>query len=250
MNVVKQVLSDSGTVARQAAEAIVTLAQQRVNSGGRFHLALAGGSTPKAAYTLLSVSPLFQKMPWEQTKIYFGDERHVSHDHPDSNYRMAFEAMLKAIPPGLENVYPIPTDHEDVEICAEFYEDLLRVQFQRRSDDIPRFDLILLGIGADGHTASLFPGTPAAAERKRWVTWCDPAAANPEIKPAVKRITITAPVIWEAAHVMVLATGAEKTPVLAKIFDENEPVNPPVSRLLRQCKGQVSFFVDRAAAGN
>ncbi|HYG73797.1 MAG TPA: 6-phosphogluconolactonase [Planctomycetota bacterium] len=249
MNFVRNVFTDAGTVARQAADAIVNLAQQRVKAGGRFSVALAGGSTPRAAYTLLSVSPLIQKMPWEQTKIYFGDERLVPHTHADSNYRMAYDALLKAIPPAIENVFPIPTDNDDVSLCAEFYEDLLRVHFQRRTDNLPGFDLILLGIGADGHTASLFPGTPAASETQKWVTWCDPASTNPNIKPAVKRITITAPVIWNAANVIVMATGAEKAAPLAKVFSENEPADPPIARLLRKCKGQVTFFMDREAGG-
>jgi 6-phosphogluconolactonase len=249
-NFMKNIQSDSAGVCRAAAEAIVTLAGQRVQAMRRFSIALAGGSTPKEAYKLLAEAPLVNKMPWQATRIYFGDERHVKQDQPESNYRMAYEAMLKDVPINIDNVFPMSTDNEEPSLCAEWYEDMLRMQFQRRMDDFPALDLILLGIGPDGHTASLFPGTPAAAERQRWVTWCDPVATNPDIKPPVKRITLTAPVIWHAANVFVMAVGKEKTPVIEKIWAEAEPTDPPVSRLLRQCRGDVTFFMDKAAAGN
>lgn len=249
MNFKKHVLSDPAAVGRAAAEHIVSLAQERTGEVGRFNIALSGGSTPQVTYGQLACEPLVRKMPWQQTKIYFGDERHVKPDSPDSNYRMAYEALLKHVSIPTENVYPILTDNDDIAACAEWYEDLLRVQFQRRTDAVPGFDLILLGIGPDGHTASLFPGTPAASELNHWVTWSDPVSVNPNVKPAVKRITITKPLIWNSARIFVLATGKEKAPVLANIFSEAEPANPPVSRLLRQCKGEVTFFLDRAAAG-
>lgn len=248
MSLNKQVYPDASAVGRAAAEQIVALAQERAGEVGRFNIALSGGSTPQIAYAQLACEPLVRKMPWQETKIYFGDERHVRPDHPDSNYRMAHESLLKHISMPLENVFPITTEHEDAAACAEWYEDLLRFQFQRRTDAVPGFDLILLGIGADGHTASLFPGTPAAGETKRWVTWSDPASVNPDIMPAVKRITLTAPLIWNSAHVFVLATGKEKAPVVANVLCDTEPPNPPVARLLRQCKGEVMFFLDKAAA--
>ena len=159
---------------------------------------------------------------------------------------MAHESMLKTAPLPTENIFPIATDGKDAAADAERFEKLLKANFPGAA--FPSFDLVLLGIGPDGHTASLFPGTPAPAVRDRWVTWCDPNSFNPAIKPPVKRVTITAPVIWAAGEVFVLATGAEKTPMLAKIFAEAEPPDAPVSRLVRQCKGKVTFFLDEAAA--
>ena len=240
-----QSYADPQAVSRAAGEAIILLANELTKSTAHFSIALSGGSTPKAVYTLLASPPLVRQMPWDKTHIYFGDERHVRPDHPDSNYRMAYEAMLKSIPIPPENIFPIPT-HDEIALCAEKYELLLHINFP--GSTFPRFDLVMLGIGPDGHMASLFPDTPAPEERHRWVTWCDPVAANPGIKPPVKRVTMTAPVIWNAAHVFVLATGAEKAPVLANIFSDEDPPNPPVSRLLRKCHGKVKFFLDQASA--
>lgn len=239
----QDIYPDAAGVSLAAAEKIVALAEDCVKKTGRFTIALSGGSTPKNAYALMVKDPLMKRMPWHASQFYFGDERHVRPDHPDSNFRMAYESMLHAVP--TENVFPIPTADPDVNRCAESYESLLRAKFD--NSPWPIFDLILLGLGPDGHTASLFPGTPAANEMTRWVTWSDPAAFNPSIKPPVKRVTITKPVIWNSANVFVLATGPEKKPILAKIFSESEPPDPPVSRLLRECKGNVEFFVDRSA---
>jgi len=242
-------VADSNAVAKAAAEAIVALAKECVAKKGSFSLALSGGSTPKTAYALMASEPLVSQMPWKQTQLYFGDERHVRPDHPDSNYRMAHESMLKTAPLPAENVFPIATDDADVVDAAKRFEKLLHGNFPNvKPGEFPSIDLMLLGIGPDGHTASLFPGTPAPKEMSNWVTWCDPNSANPAIKPPVKRVTMTTPVIWSAANVFVLATGAEKKPMLAKIFSESEPADAPVSRLLRKCKGQVTFFLDQAAS--
>jgi 6-phosphogluconolactonase len=243
----KKVSPDLAGTNRAAAERIVALAQEFAGSAGRFTVALAGGSTPAGTYALLAAEPFSRQMPWAKTRIYFGDERHVPHDSQDSNYRMASEALLKKVPLPEGSVVPIPTDHEDPASCAEWYEDMLRVHFQRQSDPFPSFDLLLLGIGADGHTAGLFRGTPAAAERQRWMTWCDPI---PGMTPPVRRISIAAPVIWRATNVFVLATGAEKASTLAKVFADHDPSDSPPARLLRQCHGTVTFFLDKAAAAS
>ena len=247
-NFIQNISPDNAAVGKAAAEEIVALAEKCAANTGSFSIALSGGSTPKLAYSLMATEPLLKRMPWKATKIFFGDERHVKPDSPDSNLRMATEAMLSKVPTPKENVFPISTEGS-VEECADKFDKVLRAQFSNPSFGFPAFDLVLLGIGPDGHTASLFPGTPAPLEMKRWTTTCDPNSFNPAVKPAVKRITITAPVIWNAKNVFVLATGAEKTPMLAKIFSESEPPEPPVSRLVRKCSGVVTFFLDKAAAG-
>ncbi len=247
-NFIQNVSPDNAAVGKAAAEEIVALAERTAANTGTFTIALSGGSTPKLAYSLMASEPLVKRMPWKQTKIFFGDERHVKTDSPDSNLRMATEAMLSSAPIPKENVFPISTDGT-VEACADKFDKVLRAQFTQPSYGFPVFDLILLGIGPDGHTASLFPGTPAPLEVVKWTTTCDPNSFNPAVKPAVKRITITSPVIWNAKNIFVLATGAEKTPMLAKIFSETEPTDPPVSRLVRKCSGVVTFFLDKAAAG-
>jgi len=245
-NFAKEVSKDATSVSRNAAEKIAAVLIAAAQKNGRATIALAGGSTPKACYALMAADPLVKSLPWSKIQIYFGDERHVPKDHPDSNYRMANEALLNVAPIPRENVFPIATDGKDAVADAERFEKLLKEKFPGNA--FPSFDLMLLGIGPDGHTASLFPGTPAPQELSRWATWCDPNAFNPSIQPPVKRVTVTPPVIWNAAQVFVLATGAEKTPMLAKIFAENEPQDAPVSRLLRKCKGKVTFFLDEAAA--
>jgi 6-phosphogluconolactonase len=247
-NFAKRINADNAAVGRAAAEEIVALARQCAEKNGSFTIALSGGSTPKLAYSLMAADSLVKQMPWNKTRIFFGDERHVKPDHADSNFKMASEAMLKSVPIPKDNIFPISTEGT-VEQASDNFEKILKAQFPNPPGGFPQFDLVLLGIGPDGHTASLFPGTPAPKEMKRWVTTCDPVSANPAIKPPVKRITITSPVIWNARNVFVLATGAEKTPMLDKIFCEAEPQNPPVSRLVRKCTGWVCFFLDAAAAG-
>ena len=223
-NFAKRINADNAAVGRAAAEEIVALAKQCADKNGSFTIALSGGSTPKLAYSLMAADPLVKQMPWAKTKIFFGDERHVKPDNNDSNFKMATEAMLKTVPIPKGNVFPISTEGT-VEQCADNFEKVLKAQFSNPSGGFPK-------------------------ELTRWVTTCDPVSANPAIKPPVKRITITSPVIWNARNVFVLATGAEKTPMLEKIFSEAEPPSPPVSRLVRKCTGWVCFFLDTAAAGN
>ncbi len=241
------VLDDGEAIARNAAGAIEELAKQRVAESGWFNLALSGGSTPKNVYAQLANAKLHGEMPWTKTRLFWGDERRVKPDHPDSNYRMVYESLLKNGPVPLENIYPIGTAEPTADECAAKYEKTLLKTITKQKDGFPCFDLILLGIGPDGHTASLFPGTPAPLEMTRTVTTCDPLSANPAIKPAVDRITITSPVIWRAENVFVLAEGASKKEMLSKIFASGPIDSPPVSRLLWRCKGQVRFFIDQAA---
>ncbi|HLX63039.1 MAG TPA: 6-phosphogluconolactonase [Planctomycetota bacterium] len=238
------VSKDPDALAREAAGAIEQFAQNFVAAHGAFNIALSGGATPKSVYALLRQSI---KMPWPQTRLFWGDERYVPHDHADSNYRMVNEALLQNGPVPPENIFPIPTIQPTAADAAAYYEGTLLEKIARKSDDFPVFDLILLGIGPDGHTASIFPGTRAALEMARAVTWSDPTVANPGVKPAVQRVTITTPVIWRAENVFVLAEGESKREMLAKIFAPDPIEAPPVARLLRQCKNAVRFFLDDAA---
>lgn len=241
------ILKDSASLARAAAAAIETLAQNSVAEHNSFDIALSGGSTPKSVYALLRNST---KMPWPHTRLFWGDERYVPHDHADSNFRMVNEALLKNGPVPPENIFPIPTIQPTAADSAAYYDAMLREKMVRQNDGFPVFDLVLLGIGPDGHTASLFPGTRAPLEMTRAVTWCDPTVANPAVNPPVQRVTITTPVIWRAENVFVLAEGESKRPILAKICAPDPVENPPVARLLRQCKHAVRFFLDDAANSN
>ena len=243
----KVMVLDEGAVAKTAAASIEELARERVAESGRFNIALSGGSTPREVYELLANTRNFPDMPWDKTYLFWGDERMVKPDHPDSNYKMVFDALLKKNVVPIENLFPIGTTAGSAAACAEKYEQTLKSKIQKKSGGFPVFDLIMLGLGPDGHTASLFPGTPAPLERTRAVTWCDPVAANPNVQPAVERVTITAPVIWRAANVFVLAEGSAKKSVLAQLFTSGNLEGPPVCRLLWSCQGQVRFFIDAAA---
>jgi 6-phosphogluconolactonase len=241
------VYDDSDRLAREVAASIVELAKEAVVEHGQCTLALSGGSTPRRVYEVLGKSGVVDDMPWEHTLLFWGDERVVKPDHPDSNYRMVYEALLKGGPVPLENIVPIQTTGLDPATCAERYERTLHQRIRRKSEGFPLFDLILLGIGNDGHTASLFPGTPAPLERTHAVTWCDPKQVNPAVVPAVPRVTLTVPVIWKASNVFVLAEGSAKKEVLAKVFAPGPIDTQPVARLVWRCTGQVRFFIDNAA---
>src|SRR5579863_4016714 len=181
-----RVLGTPAELFQAAAAEFVTLAWDGVRARGRFSVALSGGSTPKSLYTLLA-SGTVPNLPWEKTYFFFGDERHVPPDHPESNYRMANEAMLSKAPAA--NVFRVPAELKDADAAASTYEQTLRTFFRLGSGDFPRFDLILLGLGPDGHTASLFPGTSALAENKKLVV------ANWVEKFKTYRLTFTFPVL-------------------------------------------------------
>jgi 6-phosphogluconolactonase len=206
---------------------------------GPFRVSLSGGSTPKTLYYGLLASDEFRsRFPWQRVSWYWGDERFVPHDHPDSNYRMTREAMLtKAqVPP--ENVYPIPTDGTP-EDAARRYEQTLQEAYGAATLDPqrPLFDVTLLGLGPDGHTASLLPGEPVLNERKRWV------AAVSHGRPEV-RITMTYPVIESSRRVAFLVAGEEKAEIFRAIRAGNSQV--PAARL--RPRGTLYWFVDQAAA--
>jgi 6-phosphogluconolactonase len=224
---------------RAAAREFVTLASQAIKNRGRFCVALSGGSTPKKLYSLLASEPA-KAVPWDKTYFFFGDERHVPPDDPDSNYRMVNEAMFSKapVPPG--NVFRIHAE-KDAAVAAQEYEETLYRFFDLQPNQFPRFDLILLGVGPDGHTASLFPGSAALNETKRLVV------ANWVEKFKTWRITFTFPVLNHAACVMLLASGADKAGILHEVL-ENPNANLP-SQKVRPEDGQLVWLADRDAAG-
>ena len=193
-----------------------------------FTLALSGGSTPKRLYQAMAKSPLFD---WSQLELFFGDERAVPPDHADSNYRMAKEALL-GVPARLHRMEAERGD-------AEGYEQLLRSRLAAGSGGVPAFDLVLLGVGPDGHTASLFPGAPELDETARLVTMTQ----QPHL--GVRRMSITLPVINAARRVWVLAAGAEKADVVARVKGIDGPL--PIQRVRPQ-GGELRWWLDAAAA--
>jgi 6-phosphogluconolactonase len=202
------VVPDARALARRAAERIVELTRAAVKARGACSVALAGGSTPRATYEVLATSALAAALPWGAIAWYFGDERAVPPDHPESNYRAACETLFADRPELLAHVRRMPADASDLEAAARDYGAAL-------PDPL---DLVLLGIGEDGHTASLFPGLPALSEgTARVVVVTGPKPPNP-------RLSITAPVIQQARELLVLASGAGKADAVAKALEG--PLDP------------------------
>ncbi len=228
-------------LARQAAEQIINIARQSVVERETFTIALSGGSTPRETYRLLAEeNPYHITFPWQKTHFFWGDERPVPPDHPDSCYLMAQQTMFSKAPVLEANIHRIKAELPP-EIAAAEYEAELRACDALVQEEFPRFDLILLGFGAEGHTASLFPGTKALAEESRWVmpNWVGKLYST--------RITLTAPVINQATHVLFLVTGREKALALKGTLEGlHEPEQMPAQ--LIQPRGTLTYFLDREAA--
>ncbi len=231
-----EILPDPTALAEHTAEWMTVAA---LAADGPCRVSLSGGSTPKALYALLASERFRNRFPWPRVHWYWGDERVVPYDHPESNYRMTREAMLSKVPVPPENVHPIPTDGEP-DTAAQRYERTLQQAYGARNFDAvhPLFDVTLLGLGVDGHTASLLPGAPVLEERKRWV------AAVSHGRPEV-RITMTYPAIESSRRVAFLVAGKEKAEIFGAIRAGNSRV--PAARV--QPVGELFWFVDRAAAG-
>ena len=224
-----------------AAEEVVRAANQAVAQRGRFTIALSGGSTPKNLYTLLATNAR-TSLPWDRMYFFWSDERHVPPADPESNYRMAEEAMLSKIPVAASNVFRVPTENPDAAAAAEAYEQTLRKFFAVEAGQVPRFDLILLGMGPDGHTASLFPETAALREKSRLVV------ANWVEKLKTSRITFTLPLLNAARCVAFLVSGTDKASALHEVLEGNAPGEQYPAKLVRPGDGKLIWFLDRAAA--
>ncbi len=242
-----QVYSDPGALARAAAERFVVLAKDIIAARGRFVVALAGGSTPRAMYTLLASEAFAGRVDWECVHIFWGDERCVPPIHPNSNYRMAHEALLAQVPVPEGNIHRMYAEIEPSRAAVE-YERSLRAFFaldnanQFETGGFPSFDLILLGMGDDGHTASLFPGTAAIHERERWVV------AHYIEKLEAWRLTLTPPVLNAAANIIFLVSGGGKAERLQQVL--RGPYQPDTlpAQIIKPVGGHLSWLVDRAAA--
>ncbi len=238
MNHEIQIAPDGAALSRMAAREFQRAAEFAIHDHGRFTVALSGGNTPRVVYSLLA-SEYKDKIPWSKSLIFFGDERSVPPSHPDSNFRMANESLLSKISIPSENVHRVRTELGP-EAAAQDYEKLLRQTFSLSGGELPRFDLILLGLGDDGHTASLFPGTTALEEKSLLVT------ANWVEKLHTFRITLTYPVLNHAAEVVFLVSGAAKAEVLKDVLNSPEKKYP--SQLVQPENGRLLWLVDQDAA--
>jgi 6-phosphogluconolactonase len=235
-----RVAPDAEALAGMAAREIAARVVAAVAARGRCDLALAGGRTPRRAYGLLAALPPGEGPPWEQVHVFFGDERHVPPDHPDSNFRMAREALLDAVPIPAGQVHRVRAEEVEAEAAARDYQADLRQALDLAPGALPRLDLVLLGMGADGHVASLFPGSAALAEARRLVT------SGPAPRPRdPERITLTLPVLNAAAAVLLLVSGADKAERVAEVLGGRAP-ELPAGRLAPA--GELLWLLDQAAA--
>ena len=234
-----RVFADVNELSLRVAQATVGTISQSVQANGSCSLVLSGGNTPRSLYGLLS-SQFRDRIPWTKVQVFWGDERYVPLDDPGSNYRMARETLLDAVPCPPGNVHPMPTGLPDPDMAARDYEKTLRRHFLKAW---PRFDLVLLGLGEEGHTASLFPESPALEETRRWVV-----AVKVPAEPPL-RLTLTLPALTQAANVYFLVTGADKTRALRHVlYGPPDPKNYPASGV-RLAQGTAIWWVDGEAAG-
>jgi 6-phosphogluconolactonase len=239
-----RIFDDLQHVAEAAADEFVLRAQRAIEHHGRFTVALSGGSTPKTLHTILANrSAKNSKLAdWSRVQIFFGDERHVPPDHADSNFRMANETLLSKVPIPAANVHRVRAENPDAaQGAAEYDRELVSAFHLKGEDQLPRFDLVFLGMGPDGHTASLFPGTAAVQELKKRVV------ANWVPKFNTWRITFSRPVLNHAECVLLMVCGADKAGPVHEVFGQGSPDTYPV-KYVQPTHGELLWFLDKAAA--
>lgn len=236
------VLADADAVTRRAADEFLKCVQEAVAEKNSFTVALAGGSTPKALYAMLSDDPAYgSKIPWHKLHFFFGDERHAPPDSPENNFHMANEALFSKGLVKPEQITRIKGEYDDTEKAALEYEQALRAYFKLRDGEYPRFDLVLLGMGDEGHTLSLFPGTRALHATNRIVV------RNWVGKLFTERITLTAPAANQANHVIFSVTRADKALALKAVLEgPYEPEQLP-AQFIQPVHGRLLWLVDQAA---
>ena len=236
-------LAGTNELFRRGAEEFVRAAKDAIEDRGVFNVALSGGSTPKGLFSLLVTDEdLRAQVQWKKINFFWGDERHVPPDDPESNYRMANEALLSKLSIDAKRVFRMKGEFEEAEDAAEEYERILNGYFRLEEAQLPRFDLVLLGMGPDGHTASLFPGTKALHEQKHLVV------SNWVGKFDTDRITMTARVLNNAANVVFLVGGDDKAPALKSVLEGPfEPEQLP-AQLIRPVDGRLLWLADQQAA--
>jgi 6-phosphogluconolactonase len=235
------VCADPPEVARAAARHFVDWAWQCIAKDGNFNVALSGGSTPRDLYRLLATAEFRGQVDWPRVHLFWGDERAVPPDSPESNYGMARRELLVRVPIPAANVHRMEAEDTNIGRAAHNYEAVLRKFLPVDDRGFPRFHLVFLGLGIEGHTASLFPGSKLLRETSRWVS--TPVVA----KLGSRRMTLTLPVLEAARRVLFLVTGAEKASILSEVLC-GHPDPPLPAQLVKPREGERLFFVDEAAA--
>ncbi len=233
---------DVDTLSQQAAQYVVRTASESIAARGRFTIALSGGTTPRKLYTLLGSEPYSSQIDWQQVHIFWGDERCVPPDNPDSNYYMAQEVLLSKIPIPALQVHRMPADQPGRDAASQSYTAEMQRAFGTQG--IPVFDLIQLGMGPEGHTASLFPHQASLRETQRLVM---PVSVP---KPPPDRLTFTPPLLNAARNILFLVAGSDKAEALQAVLDgEYQPEEYP-AQIVRPPDGEVVWMLDKAAAAN
>lgn len=229
-------------LSHEAARLFRRVARDCAAKGGVFSVALSGGSTPRRLYELLGNMPCSEQVPWGNVHVFQVDERCVPSDYPESNYRMIRQALLARVPLPEVNCHRMAAEQADLEEAASQYAATLARVLPPKPGEAPRLDLVFLGMGADGHTASLFPGSPALQEKMLWVR------ANFVEKLSTQRMTLTFPVLNAAAQIVFLVSGTEKSETLRRVL--KGPLRPELlpAQRVRPVNGRVSWYVDQAAA--
>ena len=233
--------ADLEALSQAAAESIVAIARESVQARGRFSIALAGGNTPKRTYELLGERHR-DAIDWSRWQVLFGDERFVPNDDKRSNYKMARDALLAGAPIPVDNVHPIPTDTPTVGDAADAYDRTLRHVLADGTQP-SAIDLVLLGVGPDGHTASLFPGSPVLAERTQWARAVE---APTMVQPSVPRVTLTLPCLNGARNVLFLVAGNDKRPVVVEILQGGDGARRYPAAMVRAA-GRTVWMVEQSA---
>jgi 6-phosphogluconolactonase len=238
------VCENADELANRAADFIVESARQSIAERGCFSLALSGGSTPEKTYTLLAEPAHSAAIDWAKVFVFFADERFVAGDDPRSNFGLAQRTLLARVPLPSAQVFAIPVYGESAAQCAAQYAEILARWFATPGESVPpRLDLILLGLGEDGHAASLFPGAAALAVGDAWVTWSPPG----RLPPPVDRITLTYPVLNAARRVAFLVAGANKAATLQEVVEQHASREQRPAAGVQPADGTLTWFVDRDA---
>jgi len=234
----KEIFNTPGLLFKAAADQILTLCESCIAEKGKFTIALSGGNTPRKLYELLAQNPYVKKIDWKNVFVFWSDERCVPASDDENNSHMAAIALLNNVPIPKENIFPVPVNFEPSKAAAR-YEQMIKSFFKNTE---PRFDLVLLGLGEDGHTASLFPGTDILSEKKALVKQ---VYVN---EKKVFRISFTIPLINNAKQVMFLVTGKEKSTVIEKLFVKPPKKNTLPAQFIKPLKGNLHWMLDKAAA--
>jgi 6-phosphogluconolactonase len=224
----------------RVAELVRLIISQSVEEKGVCFLSLAGGTTPHHTYRKLARGSVTDNVPWRQVEFFFGDERDVPHDNVESNFRMVQRNLLDEAPIDWTRVHPMLADADDLEAASMEYEQAIRDRVPAGPDGLPQFDLVMLGMGGDGHTASLFPGCPSLEEKHKLVTHCHVPVLGRN------RMTVTFPLINAAKNILLLVTGDDKADIVKRVFKQGE-THLPVARIHPR-HGVLHVVLDRSAA--